>query len=354
MLKRIANKVSQLLADAVYDRMPAPISQPSPADMSPPESAAVYWVGHSLMQEQADSDLGTVSLFIWLQEFARFCGLNYRMIDHTLWGAPLSLQWRGRVHSYQRTAPEMQELRANFSKNAARCSHFVFTEVVPLRKTRRLEYSAWYLYQFCRAALAANPGAQLYVYESWDYFQSGDASPFESQASWRQRMQEQRVLWEELVDAAGAGLVVKPTLGWQLARLMGRQADLPPLARPICLIPVGQVMLALHERLRHPRPGDDFSLADGEPFAFYQLFINPWLPQSLNVLSLRLANPDLLFDDIHAAEVGIYLVALVHFAVIYRRDPAGLPPTPMISEGFARTLQGMVWEVVRGDRRTGV
>lgn len=59
---------------------------------------------------------------------------------------------------------------------------------------------------------------------------------------------------------------------------------------------------------------------------------------------------DLYADMIHANELGNYLIALAHFAVIYNRDPRGLPAGVPARGGPSREqadwMQDLVWRVV--------
>ena len=67
---------------------------------------------------------------------------------------------------------------------------------------------------------------------------------------------------------------------------------------------------------------------------------------------------DLFADHIHLNDTGAYLIALSHFAVIYGRDPRGLPsnigrrspPSPET----AAWMQDLVWRIVTSYERTGV
>jgi hypothetical protein len=67
---------------------------------------------------------------------------------------------------------------------------------------------------------------------------------------------------------------------------------------------------------------------------------------------------DLFSDTIHVNDLGAYFIALAHFAVIYERDPRGLPnrlglPTSPTPEQ-ARWMQELVWKVVTEYEGTGV
>lgn len=74
-------------------------------------------------------------------------------------------------------------------------------------------------------------------------------------------------------------------------------------------------------------------------------------------------NPDGTLDTIHINDLGAYLVALVHFAVIYQRSPVGLPhmltradgtPATAPDPALAATMQDIVWSVVRALPVTGL
>jgi hypothetical protein len=68
-------------------------------------------------------------------------------------------------------------------------------------------------------------------------------------------------------------------------------------------------------------------------------------------------------DPIHLNDLGAYLIALVHFAVLYQQSPEGLPAALQRADGQAAVvlpetavvpLQRLVWEVVSRYDLTGV
>ena len=72
---------------------------------------------------------------------------------------------------------------------------------------------------------------------------------------------------------------------------------------------------------------------------------------------------DLFRDTIHLNDLGAYLVALTHYAVLYRRSPIGLPRQLLRADGTAadapaaetaRLMQEVVWDVVTEYPKTGV
>lgn len=346
----------------------------------PTEQQSVYWIGHSLMQQTVTSSRGDINLFNCMQAFAEQRGLSYHMFDHTLFGAPLSLQWRGCPHSYQRYAPEMESKRQQFAEQAKHFDTFVLTEIVPVKSVIELEFSAYYLQQYYELIRQVNPRAKVYLYESWDYLYGSRSSLQPYQYDWRSEMDKQRGLWQDIADSASLGCAVSPNSQAQIRSILSPSKPNKDAA-PILLVPVGQVFTRVFDRLKAPQASDDFRLSNSERLAFEDLFANPYnnwpeewplcngernggrkggcndrtpenLQASLDSLSLKTPHEEL--DDIHPSEVGIYLVALAHFATLYRQSPVGLDPTPAISTGLATTLQNIVWEVVNNDTRSGV
>jgi len=306
--------------------------------LGPRDSLRVYWVGHSLMEAQVDTSEGKLRLLEMVGLMAEAQGLAYAMGDHTLWGAPLSLQWRGRPHSYDRGVPEMAERRRLFETQADGYDAIVLTETLPIGAAMKYEYSAYYLQQFYCTLMEANPEARVYLYESWPHLQAlsphGDYPP-PHRYDWRERTRQDRLLWERLADEASTATIPKP--GW-VSRLTAALSSGAPACKPhtpIFMVPVGTAMVELYDRLREPRPEDDFSLPNGRRLAFEDLFGNPYIDWPTNwplnvqtarsvdenavVTELTLRNPDADPDDIHPSQVGVYFVALVHFSTLYRR-----------------------------------
>jgi hypothetical protein len=135
----------------------------------PRDALQVYWVGHSLMETQVDTAEGRFRLLEMVGRMAQAQGLAYTMGDHTLWGAPLSLQWRGWPHSYARHVPERAERRRLFATQAADYDAIVLTETIPIGAAMQYEHSAYYLQQFYCTLMEANSEGRVYLYESWPH-----------------------------------------------------------------------------------------------------------------------------------------------------------------------------------------
>ena len=78
---------------------------------------------------------------------------------------------------------------------------------------------------------------------------------------------------------------------------------------------------------------------------------------------LMARNADGTPDTIHFNDLGAYLVALTHYAVLYQRSPLGLPhqlnradgtPADAPSAALAALMQRTVWHVVGRHVQTGV
>ena len=340
--------------------------------LGPKDDASVYWVGHSLVEGKDQSSWGEISLMTLVGRFADARGLGYRMGDHTLWGSPMSALWRGRPHGYERDASDMVAKREDFQRNAGQYDTLVLTESLPVGWAARNEYSAYYLRRFGCTLTSANPAARLYLYQTWVNLQPNDPGsklPPAHRFDWRAEMLAQREVWENIADEASRPKVRAPggwfsRLGWSATSDGGCDSALT-----IFIVPVGQALVALSDRLAAPQAGDHFAWPHGNRLTLADLFRNPFVdwPEDWPVsddsadidpaaalAGLTLRNPQEPHDDIHASGIGIYFAALVHFATLYRQSPVGLPAPDEIGPDLARTLQCIAWSSVVGDPRAGV
>lgn len=181
----------------------------------------------------------------------------------------------------------------------------VMTEKIGIEASIKYHDSWRYVSLWARKALDANPDVRLYLYETWHRRDRGD---------WLARLDaDLPKFWErEILDRA--------------------MAD-KGLNQPIYVIPAGQVFAAIERRLA-AGPIGEITTTD----AFFK-------------------------DRIHPNDMGNYLVALTHFAVLYSASPVGLPralaradgtPATALSPKAATQLQAIVWQVVTGYPRTGV
>ncbi|WP_347268617.1 hypothetical protein [Paracoccus sp. (in: a-proteobacteria)] len=187
---------------------------------------------------------------------------------------------------------------------------FVMTEMVRLKDALLYKESREYAANWAAEAVAGNPQVQIFLYETWH--------ALDDQPDWLARLPDDLDgMWSQVL--------------WPAARAA---------KRPVWLIPAGQVMAAV------VREAEEKGIA--ELTSREQLFAR---------------NPDGTLDTIHPGHLGLYLVALTHYAVLYGKSPVGLPHELTLADGtpaaapsaeLARRMQEITWEVVRALPLTGV
>jgi hypothetical protein len=177
----------------------------------------------------------------------------------------------------------------------------VMTEAIPLLDNYRYNDTVGYASRFAEIALAARADTRVYVYETWH---------FRRDAGWREQLRSDRALWERIVTELDA-------------RVGGAE---------VLLVPGGTALGALVDEARAGRAG---GVQESQIFS----------------------------DDIHMTSLGNYFIALVHYAVLYRRSPEGATgacrnrfgnPFPVIPAEAAAAMQSIAWGVVANDTHAGV
>lgn len=188
----------------------------------------------------------------------------------------------------------------------------VLTEMVELRDAIRYFDAAAYFQRWADLARAGNPQTRIYLYETWHHLNDPKG-------------------WEARIDADLDAL-------W-LEALSGADSRATP-ERPAYLIPAGQVMAAV---ARAAAAGEIDGLT------------------GRNDLFARTDTGAL--DTIHINDLGAYVVALTHYAVLYQRSPIGLPHQLLRADGSAadsltaqgaQQVQRIVWHSVLAQPRTGL
>lgn len=228
------------------------------------------------------------------------------------WGASLAQHRKGEVPGFEveNAHPAYRDAAGALASGAF--GAVVVTEMVELRDAIRWHDSAEHLAHWARAARAGNPAVRLYLYETWHRLDDPEG-------------------WLERIDRDLAGL-------WEA------QVLAPAMAAPdvgvIRVIPGGQVMAAAARAIEAGRVPGLTSRQD---------------------LFARL--PDGSTDPIHFGDIGAWLMACAHFAVIYHRNPAGLPhrfaradgsPALPPPDAAAPVLQEVVWQTVTRYPATGL
>lgn len=267
--------------------------------LAPPEAPLrVYHLGHSLVGRDMPAMLAQLA--------------GHEHASQLGWGTPLRAHWEEGVEitgfAEENAHPHFRPAHAALASGDY--DAVVLTEMVELRDAIRWHAAPHYLARWAQAARAGNPAVRLYLYETWHRL--------DDPSGWLERI--------------GADL---PAL-WQGELLQGALAWGAP---PIHLIPGGQVLAAA---VRAAEAGRVPGVARREDF--FAL------------------NPDGSQDTIHLNDLGHYLIALAHYAVLYHRSPEGLAAqvaradgTPVtISPETAAALQALVWQAVLSTPGTGV
>jgi hypothetical protein len=262
-----------------------------------PLSLRVIQSGHSLTDPIPDP----------LQAMIRTSGQRGQTIDRsTIPGSPMDWRWN---NAPGHGLPDARHDIADYDM-------LVITERVALSGTLPWHNSldqalTWFNHAWTEGN--GGNGAQTILYATWVTLDSGpDAeNPFndpEGLIPFRERLDLEMAGWEQILDHVNAN----------------RVAGSPPMR----MIPGPLLMAALYD-----------GIAQGQ------------VP-GITAIS------DLFSDDIHLNDLGAYYIALAHYAVIYNRDPRGLPnrlgTTMSPSRELADWMQETVWRVVSGYAGAGV
>lgn len=266
----------------------------------PAHPMQVYHLGHSLVGRDMPAML------------AQLMGEGYGYALQLGWGASLDQHWRGEVPGLEVENNTPVHRPARDAVGSGAYDAIVLTEMVELRDAIRYHDSPRALADWAQAARQARPDVRLYLYETWHRLDDPDG--------WELRIESDLPeLWEGKVLA---GAKVHPGVG------------------TIHVIPAGQVMAAV---VRAMEAGEVPGLTRRE--------------------DLFLKNADGTQDVIHLSDLGAYVVALTHFAVLAGETPQGLPHALRRADGSladapsaeaAAVLQQVVWEVVSGYAPSGV
>jgi hypothetical protein len=271
--------------------------------LDPPQGGMrVYHLGHSLVGRDMPGMIAQLAMA------AGIAGHGYE--SQLGWGASLRTHWEPRVavpgFDQENTHPRFRPAREAVASGDY--GAVVLTEMIELRDAIRWHDSAEYLHRWAQAA----GGARVYLYETWHHL--------DDPQGWLSRLDgDAGALWE----------------GTLIAGAMARR-DTPVIR----IIPAGRVMAEVARRIAaQPVPG---------------------LAQASDLFA---RNADGSQDTIHFSDLGAYLVALTHLAVLYHIDPRGLPhevtradgtPAQGLTPEGAALIQSAVHDVVRSIPGTGV
>lgn len=273
------------------------------APVAPPEGPMrVYHLGHSLVGRDMPAML------------AQLAGPGHGYESQLGWGTSLREHWEPgltiRGFDAENDHPNFRPARE--AVGSGDYDAVIFTEMVEIRDAIRYHASAAYLARWAALAARARGDVRVYLLETWHKLDDPEG-------------------WLNRIDR-------------DLGRYWLRRIALPAQRKagvPIHLVPAGQVLARLTRRIE----------AVGGVAG---------LPDRTALFARR---PDGSTDPIHLGDLGNYLLALTHYAVLYQRSPVGLPrrlaradgtPATPPSPQAARIMQETVWEVVSSMPETGV
>ena len=263
----------------------------------PPLTTAqrTYHIGNSL----------TDALNDWLEPVAKRAGFNHQYLRSTVPGAPTDWNW-----DHPGEAQGEADYRTVFDTKAP-IDHLFIQPFAG--HGRSIENESDYAGRFYRLARQKSPNVQLWLYAQWSDRQMSDS-------------------WAKATDSAD-GLGLTPAKTWEEAAynhlkyheaVRQRLSEQNP-GKPVFIVPAGVALAKLKRAIEGGK-----------------------VPGMRDFFAENLA------DDIHLTSKGAYLVALVHFACIYRKNPAGLTleSTGLTSEQAA-IYQKIAWETVKEYRWSG-
>lgn len=315
MLRRIRKNSSALFFLALSACGLSGCNAPAPLDdaamnalhalplSQPAKPMRVFHLGHSLVGRDMPS---------MLQQLA---GPGHLHESQLGWGTSLKAHWGDApIEGFE---TENSHPRFRDAKDALESGEYdtlVMTEMVEIRDAIKY-YDSWkYLSRWAIRAWKANSATRVYLYETWH--------PSDDPEGWLARIDaDLSRYWEN--------------------EILRRALAAPGMEHPIYVIPAGQV-LARFVRTMEAKGGVDGIKGKEDLFA-------------------RNENGD--HDTIHLNDIGAYLVALTHYAVLYHRSPVGLPHQLRLADGSpadapgqnaARLMQEVVWQVVTTYPKTGL
>jgi hypothetical protein len=268
------------------------------------KQATVFFFGHSLVDQDMPLMLGSLAA-------AR--AKTYRARGQLGWGTALDAHWgwNGSWEGAPLGFVDENRDRALFAGEGkaqlARGTYDVMVMTESNGHTRSNgDASVDYATRLVRHARRYNASIRVFLYSSWL-----DRSEFENLAAWQTRTEADVAWWESVADRVNAAI------------------DGPD----IHVLP-GAAILSKVTR----------AVAQGQ------------LP-GLKVDDLF--RPD---DGVHVNDLGFYVIALAHYAAIFRDTPVGLPTDTQTEDGpadkpsaeVAARIQRIVWDYLRGYPRAGI
>ena len=283
------------------EKLRAAYADPAPAP--PAHGLRVFHLGHSLVGRDMPAML------------AQLAGDKHRYESQLGWGTSLKEHYEPSetINGFEQENDHPRFRPAREAIGSGEYDAVVLTEMVEIRDAIKYHDSSKYVARWASLAREANPQTRLYLYETWHKLDDPDG-------------------WLDRLDADLDRYWIGELLQQDFTR------NIPE--RPVYLIPAGQVMARFVRKVEDTGGiGDITSRED---------------------LFQRKDSGEI--DPIHINDLGAYLVALTHYAVLYQTSPVGLrhelaradgTEADAPTEATARLMQQVVWDVVRARPETG-
>ncbi|MCE8534417.1 hypothetical protein KBY24_13580 [Ruegeria pomeroyi] len=272
--------------------------------LPPPVGAmTVFHLGHSLVGQDMPAMLQQLS------------PIGHDYASQLGWGTTLKAHWEPDegINGFEQMNDHPRYRAADSALRSGDYDAVILTEMVELTDAIKYFESDRYFSKWAELAREARPDTRVFLYETWHWLDDPDG--------WLNRLDRDLVaLWENEI----------------LLRDMARNPD-----NPAHVIPVGQV-LSRFVRAVEARGG---------------------VPGIEGPEALFHTDDQGRLDPIHMGDLGNYLIALTHYAVLYQASPVGLPhqlnradgsPALAPSPEAARLMQEIVWQTVTSYPKTGV
>ncbi|MEQ8896898.1 MAG: hypothetical protein RID23_07375 [Roseovarius sp.] len=275
-----------------------------PAPGPPGRGLHLFHLGHSLVGRDMPAML------------AQLANDGHRYESQLGWGTSLKQHYEPgeTINGFEAENDHPRFRPAREAASSGEYDAIVFTEMVEIRDAIKYHQSGKYLSRWAALAREGNPQTRLYLYETWHKLDDPDG--------WLDRLDRD-------IDRYWIGELLQQDL----------IRNTPE--RPVYLIPAGQVMARFVREV-------EASGGIGDITSREDLFQR---------------KEDGTLDPIHINDLGAYLVALTHYAVLYQTSPMGLrhrldradgTAADAPTQATARLMQRVVWDVVTNRPETGV
>lgn len=265
---------------------------------APQTPMTVFHLGHSLVNRDMPAMLAQIS------------PPGHAYDSQLGWGTTLQAHWGDApINGFEAENAHPRFRPALEAVQSGDYQAIVLTEMVEIRASIRYYDSPVYLARWAAEAVKARPDARLYLYETWHQLDDPEG-------------------WLDRIDRDHERYWLSRVLGPALAKL--------PEGTQIFLIPAGPVLAAFVRAVE--AKGGVGNIRDRT-----DLFARA---------------EDGTLDVIHLNDLGNYLVALVHYAVLYQQSAVGLPhalsradgspakaPTPEVALLMQETTDSVVHDL---------